>query len=243
VTGRRLTRRRWLTGLGGLAAAAPLRAFGQRTRPSLYVYLHTEVKSSVLEKELRQQLTGLEVTVFGRFRDFEEGVNQRRPDAVLALQPLLAFMQIAPALQGLRGDRDWEPYVLKSEETALEGAPDARVIGVVDLLGRSGTQQLVSKLLPNRQVELRRVTKLEDLLPLLQFSAAQAVLVPGGAARGFSERSRLKLRVHPLPDAKVGLPAAGVLNPALRGEILAQLQRLNADAYRMLGIERWRPAR
>jgi hypothetical protein len=242
----RLSRRRWLAGLGGLTGAALLpapSARGQGQRPSLYVYLHTEVKSSALEKELRSQLPGLEVTVFGRFRDFEEGVNRRRPDAVLALQPLLAFLQIPPTLQGLRGDRDWEPYVLMSEESATEGAPDARVLGVVDLLGRSGTQQLVSRLLPNRQVELRRVTKLEDLLPLLQFSAAQAVLVPAGAARGFSERSRLKLRVHPLPDARVGLPAAGVLNPAARANVLGQLQRLDAEAFRMLGIERWRATR
>ena len=111
---------------------------------------------------------------------------------------------------------------------------------MVDLLGRTGTQQLVSKLLSNPSVELRRVTKLEDLLPLLQFSAAGAVLVPGSAAKSFSERSRLRLRVHTLADARVGLPALGVLRAEQRTFVLRQVQALDADTLRMLGVERWR---
>ena len=226
--------------LAGLLASGPASAWGQAPRPSLYVYLHSEVKSSVLEKVLRQQLPSLEVTVFGRFRDFEEALARRQPEAILGLQPLLASVGVNVALQGLRADRDWEPYVLMAEESALQSPTAAKVIGVVDLLGRAGTQQLVSKLIGNASVELRRVTKLEDLLPLLQFSAAQAVLVPGSAAKGFSERSRLQLRVFPLPDAKVGLPALGVWKPEARALIVSQLQALDADALRMLGIERWR---
>jgi hypothetical protein len=236
-------RRRLLAGLAALlcllgARSGPLRA--QVSRPSVYVYLHTETKSSSLEKTLRQQLPGLEVTVFGRFRDFEEAIARHKPDAVLALQPMLATLSLPPALQGTRGDRDWEPYVLLSEEGAPDGGPAARVVGVVDLLGRTGTQQLVIKLLGNATVELRRVTKLEDLLPLLQFSAAQAVLVPGSAAKSISERSRLRLRVHNLPEARVGLPALGLWSADKRALILEQVQGLDASTLRMLGVDRWR---
>jgi hypothetical protein len=231
----------WL--LGGGAARGPGLARAQTPRPSLYVYLHTEIKSSSLEKALRQQLPGLDVTVFGRFRDFEEAVTRGQPDAVLALQPLLAMLAIPPTLQGLRGDRDWEPYVLMSEESAAEGGPSARVVGVVDLLGRTGTQQLVARMLGNPAVELRRVTKLEDLLTLLNLSAAGAVLVPGGAAKSLSERSRLRLRVHPLPDARVGLPALGVRKGELRDLLVRELMKLDADSLRLLGLDRWRGAR
>jgi hypothetical protein len=244
-------RRRLLAALTGLlwavAGSGPHRlgpgegaARAQAKRPSLYVYLHTEIKSSSLEKTLRQQLPGLEVTVFGRFRDFEEAVAREQPDAVLALQPLLAMLNIPPTLQGLRGDRDWEPYVLMTEESATETGPTARVVGAVDLLGRTGTHQLVAKLLGNSAVEVRRVTKLEDLLTLLHLSAAGAVLVPGGAAKGLSERSRLRLRVHPLTDARVGLPALGVRKGELRDLFVRDLTRLDAETLRMLGLDRWR---
>jgi hypothetical protein len=243
------TRRKLLAALSGLAwllaSGGPTRleqrvALAQPARPSLYVYLHTQVKSSSLEKTLRQQLPALEVTVFGRFRDFEEAIARRQPDAVLALQPLLATLSLTPALQGMRGDKDWEPYVLMSEESAAQGGPASAVVGVVDLLGRTGTQQLVSKLLGNPSIELRRVTKLEDLLPLLQFSAAGAVLVPGSAAKSFSERSRLRLRVHTLADARVGLPALGILRAEQRTLVIRQVQALDGDTLRMLGVERWR---
>jgi hypothetical protein len=230
----------WLVGGVAPRAPGPGDARAQTPRPSLYVYLHTEIKSSSLEKTLRQQLPGLEVTVFGRFRDFEEAVAREQPHAVLALQPLLAMLAIPPTLQGLRGDRDWEPYVLMTEESAAAGGPSAGVVGVVDLLGRNGTQQLAARLLGNPAVELRRVTKLEDLLTLLHLSAAGSVLVPDSAAKGLSERSRLRLRVQPLPDAKVGLPALGVRKGEARDLLVRELMKLDAEALRMLGLDRWR---
>ncbi len=233
----------WLCGVaarGGALSPGPPPALAQPARPSLYVYLHTSLKSSLLEKALRQGLPALEVTVFGRFRDFEDALATRKPDAILALQPLLAMLSMTPTLQGLRGDRDWESYVLMSDESAADGGPDAKVIGVVDLLGRTGTQQLVTRLLGKSTVELRRVTKFEDLLPLLQFSAAGAVLVPGEAVGSISERSRLRLRVHTLPEARVGLPALGVWNTSRRDLVIQQVMRLDAATLGMLGLDRWK---
>src|SRR3982751_6180122 len=64
------------------------RSVGAETRPTLYVFLHTDVKSTVLEKTLQSSLPELAVTVFGRFRDFEQALSAHPPDAVLALQPL-----------------------------------------------------------------------------------------------------------------------------------------------------------
>jgi hypothetical protein len=180
------------------------------------------------------------VTVFGRFRDFEEAMASRRPDGVVALQPLLASQNVPVALQGLRGDHEWEPYVLLSPGPALEGALDGKVIGVVDLLGRDGTQQFVTKLLRTTDLKLKRVTKMEDLLPLLQFSAADAVLVPAAAVKSVTERSRLPLKVREMPEARVGLPAVGVLNTRVRELMVKQVQGLDGDTNRTLGVEKWR---
>jgi hypothetical protein len=221
-----------------LIGLSPVRA--QAQRPSLYVYLPSDVKSSVLEKALRQRLPALEVTVFGRYRDFEEAMARQPPAAVVAIPPLLEQLKVRPALQGLRGDRDWEPYLLLSEQSAADSGASPSLVGVVDLLGRAGTEQLAARMLGRPAVDLRRVTKLEDLLPLLQLSAAQAVLIPAEAARSLAERSRLKLQMRPLPDARLGLPAVGVLAPQWRTRIVEALGALDADACRMLGIERWR---
>src|SRR5690242_1533985 len=88
-------------------AVAPARA--DDVKPALYVYVHTVAKSSVLEKGLQDKLPALSVTVFGRFRDFEEAMTSRKPDGVVASQPLLTSLSVPVALQGIRGNADWEP--------------------------------------------------------------------------------------------------------------------------------------
>jgi hypothetical protein len=221
----------WLTGAPG--------ARGD-DRPSVYVYVHTDTKSAALEKGLQDKLPSLAVTVFGRFRDFEEAMAAHRPDAVVALAPLLASLNVPVVLQGLRGDHDWEPYVLLSTGTAGEGSLSGKSIGVVDLLGRNGTQEFVAKLLKTPDLKLKRVTKMEDLLPLLQFSAADAVLVSAASVKNVTERSRLVVRVRELPDARVGLLAVGVLTPAVREIVVKIVQGLDAETNRALGVERWR---
>jgi hypothetical protein len=224
--------------LATLVLVAPVRA--EETRPSLYVYVHTDTKSATLEKSLQDRMPAVAVTVFGRFRDFEEAMSSRRPDAVVAFTPLLASQNVPVALQGQRADHDWELYVLLSPGAALEGALAGKVIGVVDLLGRDGTQEFVTRLLKTPELKLKRVTKMEDLLPLLQFSAADAVLVPAAAVKGVTERSRLALKVRELPEAKVGLPAVGVLNARVRDLMMKQVQGLDAETNRTLGVDRWR---
>jgi hypothetical protein len=209
-------------------------------RLSLFVYLHTAAKSIVVEDALKERLPGLEVTVFSRFTDLEDALNKRHPDAVLGQQPLLASMKIPVALQGLRDNSEREPYVLLSANADLAGDLSGHTIGVVDLMGRTGTQEFVGRLLKTPDLKFKRVTKMEDLLPLLQFFAAEAILVPAAAVEGLKARSRLPLRVRPLPDALVGLPALGLVNPAAGRRLVGQLQGLDAATNRILGVDRWR---
>jgi hypothetical protein len=209
-------------------------------RPSVYAYLHTEAKSATLAKSLQDKLPGLSVTVFGRYRDFEEAMASHRPDAVIALQSLLGTQNLPVVLQGIRGDHDWEPYVLLAAAGAVDGSLSGKLIGVVDVLGREGTQEFVTRLLKTSDVKLKRVTKMEDLLPLLQFSAADAVLVPATLVKSVTERSRLPLRVRELPDARVGLPAVGIVNAKVRDVLVQQIQGLDGETNRTIGVERWK---
>jgi hypothetical protein len=230
----------FLTGLDQGPSYVFTLAYGQASRPNVFVYLHTESKFARLEKTLKEKLPGLEITVFGRFRDLEDALQTRPPDAVITSNALIVSQGFPIALQGERGGADWEPYVLLSQGRALAGSLSGKVIGVVDLLGRSGTQEFVEKLLGTAEIKLKRVTKLEDLLPLLQFSAADAVLVPSASVKDVSERSRLVLSVLALPDARVKLPAVGVLNASVRASVISQIRALDSETTRSLGLESWR---
>ena len=213
---------------------------GAETRPTLYVFLHTDVKSTVLEKALQASLPDLSVTVFGRFRDFEQALSSRPPDAVLALQPLLEGRKLTATLKGIGQGRDVEPYVLLSVGSPLTGSLAGRTIGVVDLLGRTDTQTYVLALLKTPDARLKLVTKLEDLLSLLQFAAADAILVPARVVKSFMERSRLSLQVRALPDVVVGRPAVAVLAASARVAVVRGLQRLDVATNQLMGVESWR---
>jgi hypothetical protein len=215
-------------------------AAADEARPNLYVYLHTDAKSANLESGLKEKLRALNVTVFGRFRDFEEAMTNSRPDALLGARALVNSQNLPLALQGMRGLHDWEPWALVSVGAPLAGPLGGKVIGVVDLLGRRGTQDFVADLLKTPDIKLKRVTKLEDLLPLLQFAAADAVLIPSSEVKAVTEHSQLSLQVRELPEGKVGLAAVGVLNPKVRDLIVKQIQALDPETNKVLGVDRWR---
>src|SRR3954463_5393434 len=116
-------------------------------RPTLYVFVQLDVRSSNLEKALLAQLPGLAVKVFGRFKDFQDSVAANRPDAVLGIPPLLELEHAnhgTLAMQGVRGGQDWEPYVLVAVGSTKLDSLNGRTIGVVDLMGREGTQSFAA---------------------------------------------------------------------------------------------------
>jgi hypothetical protein len=237
-------RRRLLVGLllgVGLMQAleAPPSALAQSNKPAVSVFLQLDVKSSVVEKTLQEQLPDLAITVFGRYRDFEEGLTSGHPDAVLSITPVLVQRSKAPLLQGQRSGKSSEPYVLASVNQPLEGSLAGKTIGVVDLLGRDGTQTFLNSLLKEKDLKIKRVAKIEDLLPLLEFSAADGIVLPSSMLARLLERTRLAIKTRELTATPVGLSAVAVLNPAVRDVVAKSFQKLDASTKRLLGIDAW----
>jgi hypothetical protein len=240
VTSRAILRA--VAALSVLALVSSVRAASARAedgRPTMYVFVQLDVKSSALEQALQKQLPGLALTVFGRFRDFQDGVATKNPDAVLAITPLLDLNHIKPTLQGMRGAKDAEPYLLVTTGPGARASLAGMTVGIVDLLGRDGTQAFAAAALATADVKVKRVAKIEDLLPLLEFSAADAVLVPSSAVRRFTERTRLALTVRELPNARVGLPAVAVRNEKTRDVVIQAIHSLGAETMSLLGIDSW----
>src|SRR5262245_18653987 len=242
-----MTSRRWRSTVGAavtIAAAATLlaplpgrTAQAQASGPALYVFLQLDTKSSILEKTLQARLPGVAVTVFGRFRDFQDAFATKPPAAVLAVSPLLEQEHQKVTLQGVRGGKDWEPYVLVSvgPMKALNG----KTVGIVDLFGHDGTQAFAANLLKTNDVKIKRVAKIEDLLPLIEFSAADAILIPAAGVKRLTERTRLPLAVRELPGGKFGLPAVGIVDASARDAIVRMVQGLDGSTRGLLGVEGW----
>jgi len=225
--------------LGTVLSPPSPRALAQAGRPVVHVFLPLDAKSSVVEKTLQARLPELAVTVFGRVRDFDDAGSARKPDAVLSIGPVLEARGAKPVLQGLRGGKATEPYLLASVGQPLAGSLAGKTIGVVDLLGREGTQAFITGLLKTSNVKTKRVAKVEDLLPLLEFSAADGIVLPESMLAKFLERTRLPVKTRELPGGQVGLPAVAVLNPAVREQVVGAFQRLDGATKRSLGVDDW----
>lgn len=200
----------------------------------LLVFLHLLMKQRALQAELQAALSSLTVTAVGRVADFDRAMAQGQ-DAVLTLLPVLTARGLTPRLRGLRKGQADEAYAL----VAVNTPPDsARVngVGVLDLLGRDGTTAFVHDLMGS-QPTVERVTKVEDLLPLLQLERVDAILLPARLVAEVQRMSEMKLVPREL-EKRVGLAALAVLNPKGTPS-LAAVSKLKPSILRPLGIDAW----
>ena len=115
-TGRRLARvrRRLFLGMAlfmAIGAAMSPRNVGAG-EGKVYVFLHTALKTKALESVLSKALNGRDVTAFSRLKDLEGAVAAEPPAAIVSYPPVLASLGQTIALQGQKGRKSNEPYVL-----------------------------------------------------------------------------------------------------------------------------------
>lgn len=235
--------RSWFLVWAALALLIPLfsaREVPAEDRPRLVVYLHTAIRARALESALQQELPAVDVLVVSRHRDFARELAQR-PDAALALQPVLRDQGWNSELFGTRSGDDSEPYVLLSIGAGVDAARSAQlVLGAVDLMGRERTSAFVAGLLDSAVIpSIKFVIKTEDLLPLLQFRSVDAVVLSDIEANRIKRISKLDLRITPL-SKRVGLAAVVFTTPRGRTLIKPGIQALTPDTLSKLGVEAWR---
>jgi hypothetical protein len=200
----------------------------------LLVYLHVAVKQRAFQSLLGAGLPGITTTAVGRVADFERAL-QDAPDAVLTLPVVLAAQGLTPALRGLTRGSPEERYSLVGTGAPPEANRVASV-GALDLLGRDGTNRFVKRLV-GQQARVERVTKIEDLLPLLQMQRVDAVLLPARLVGDLRTASRLPLVQRDL-ELTVALPAAANTGPA-GAAVLTAISKMPKDVSKLLGVEEW----
>jgi hypothetical protein len=200
----------------------------------LLVYLHVAVKQRAFQSLLGTGLPGVTTTAVGRVADFERAL-QDAPDAVLTLPVVLTAQGLTPALRGTTRGSTEERYALVGAGSAPEPGKVASV-GALDLLGRDGTNRFVRRLV-GQQARVERVTKIEDLLPLLQMQRVDGVLLPARLVAELRAASRLALSVREL-ETLVGLPAAASTGPG-GPSVLSAIGKMPKDVSKLLGVEEW----
>jgi len=233
-----LARRSALFGIVA-ALAAISTGLGASVTPRLYVFANADMRAQAFEKQLEAQLPGVDVTVFSRIHEFETALGDH-PEGALAQRPVLEALGLRPELQGHAGDRATERYVLMSANVPVSpGELQGKTLGVVDILGRKRMDGFVSGVLGGTSPKLKYVTHERDLLPLLQFNAAAAVVLSESWARRLREKSEMNLRTTPLNN-EVGLPAVVFSSAQGKSALDGKIRSAGRAFNESLGVTQWR---
>jgi hypothetical protein len=221
-----------------MGAALGLSLLASRTSqaqaPKLLVYLHVSLKQRAFQGLLQSALPGVDVTAVGRISDFDRAMSDA-PDAVLTLPLVLSAKNLHAQLQGLHAGSAEEKYAL----VAADAAPDptrVKAVGALDVLGREGTNLFVNQLL-GVSGKVERVTKVEDLLPLLQMQRVDAIVIPLRLLSDVRSASRINLVPREL-SKPIGLPAVASFGPA-GPTITAGIAKLPLGLSQTMGVDAW----
>jgi hypothetical protein len=205
---------------------------------TLFVYHPSSATARALQSELEAKLPGVEVTVFGRLSDFEGAVSEQSPEAVLAPTPVLEAQGLSPSLRGSRGGQTEASYCLVSVGPVPAESLGEHMVGAIDLLGRSGMPAFVQGLAGSPEPpKVKRVTQQADLLPLLQFELATAVVLDKDSVPSLLDSTQLELQVQDLTGSTAGRVAVWA-TPAGQ-PVLDLIGRFDPATNDLFGVDAW----
>ncbi len=205
---------------------------------SLYVFIPTEVRANVMQDKIGAFCLDVDVTVFGRAKDFHKQMKISPPNAILSLMPVINYNETYSAtLNGSKNGSISEDYVLVSIDKALDlAAITGKRIGAIDLLGRKPMSDFISKLF-NTKVKLKRVTKVEDLLALITFGSVDGIFI----AESLFEQLRLKSNLNLIStrlNIKLGLASAAISGSTDR-KMTECIAAFDTELNTTLGVDKW----
>lgn len=177
---------------------------------NLYVFYPSTYRPQIIQDKLQNEMKGIRVTVFGRYVDFISKVQSDSPDAVITKTRLIEkqLLNYSVIKNGVRSGTKKESFILLSIDSSINtGSINQKsTIGVIDFFGRSETGNFVADLLSGKP-NIKRVNKIEDLLPLLSFNLVCCILIEKTNLDYFQNTSTIKFSITPLKFSDEGIIA------------------------------------
>ncbi|NLW30701.1 MAG: hypothetical protein GXY77_04495 [Fibrobacter sp.] len=177
---------------------------------NLYVFYPSTYRPQIIQDKLQNEMKGIRVTVFGRYVDFISKVQSDSPDAVITKTRLIEkqLLNYSVIKNGVRSGTKKESFILLSIDSSINtGSINQKsTIGVIDFFGRSETGNFVADLLSGKP-KIKRVNKIEDLLPLLSFNLVCCILIEKTNLDYFQNTSTIKFSITPLKFSDEGIIA------------------------------------
>jgi hypothetical protein len=199
--------------------------------PSLYI-----VGRKGIERSLAQSMHGIEVRAFGTVNELRTAMSTQMPDAIFGAPSAIQQAGFTPSMVGTTSARggyaiaSFRPDITRDQLGSI-------TLGTVEESGKKATEQRVNQLIGGK-AKLRRVQKVDDLLPLLQFKMADAIVVRD--AQLAQIKSRTKQTLHTISLTGPGETRAVAFTDGGRRSVVERaLLDLAPEARAQLGVEKW----
>ncbi len=203
----------------------------------LYIYYPVPMKPRAIQEQFSASCPGFEIKVFGRNNDFITIIKQDSPEAIITKTELIRYLpDYTVKLNGMRQGVTEESYVLMSVNNPLKisALGPEKVIGVLDFLGRTKMFSFIKEL-TNTEPKIKRVAKVEDLLPLLSFDMAKGVILTEYNSTYIQEKSKLTFFITPIEEKKYGIISLAIKN----GIDGSQIEETVKKVVPIMGIDKW----
>lgn len=207
----------------------------------LHVFYPTTLYPQFFQEKISKEIPkNLTVVVFGRYEDFISQVQSQKPTMILTLPELTHQLQeYSSKLEGIQAGGSREPYCfLSTADTFSEETIANTTIGLIDFLGKKEMESSIRTAYGDK-VKIKRIRKVEDLLPLLLYDMVDAILIPRRYITFFEKQSSIEFHVS---EAKysTSLVSLFILEKSTPQNSVESIQTLSDSILSLFGVEKWK---
>ncbi len=199
--------------LGWLILLLSITTNGALAASKMAVFFPSTVSVTHIQKALSVDPTykDFEVTVYKKFRDFNSVVKNIKPEVIIAPAEFLDYNTSYKGVAQLqmKGKRTFQYDVISIDKKWDASKIKSGSIGVVQVLDRKETKQQIKKIVGNSFKKIKRVTKIEDLFPLLALENANYILISPHAYNAVKDKFRADV-TYVLKSKEIGFPIIAI---------------------------------
>jgi hypothetical protein len=203
----------------------------------MHVYLTSTVPVKDRDRALKSDtgLSGINITVLGKFREFSSSVKRNKPSYIIAPSSFSNINKDYKAVYqfSLNGQSSFKYLILATKPKWTKANISKGSIGIVDELGRTGTKKFVLANVGKFKL-VKRVTKADDLMPLLVLENANYIMIRPNNYEILKQKFTAQT-IKILESKTVEHPMIYVLNNTPQAEI-DKLGKMSQDTIKALGF-------
>lgn len=207
---------------------------------NLFVFYPTTLYPQFLQAKMATKFPGVSVQVLGRYEDFLLQVQTSSPEIIVTVPELASQLpSYTVVLQGEeKGSKTQQYFFLSLNPKFTEKNASQSLIGVIDFLGKKDMESGLQKVYGSG-IRLKRIRKVEDLLPLLMYNMVDAILIPDHFIPFFKKQSSVPFYTYP-SLYKTQLVSVSVKNGTNPKKVLPRLDSLGTELFTLFGVEKWK---